>query len=269
MTVRTPASAFLALALTLGAALPAAAQPLPKPRTGGAEGAPEAEEGRAPRGLLPPETELVDMPTAAALDVGGFGARSRFFNQGGALQWLAFGVYPRVNLGASLHVDRLLGTASPVQLTRPELQVKWRFFDGDRLIPAFALGFDGQGYFYNRPIKRYNHKQRGLYFVGTQEVGLPGLQGHAGMNISDFDSDDVFGFMGLSLNLYDRVKVMWEWDNIQDFYDSRINAGLRFYVNPQFHADFAVRAIGQGGTFSNAVPRGPERVIQFKYTGHF
>ena len=264
MTVRV-----LSALLVLGLALPAAAQRLPKPRTGGAEGSPEAEDGARPRGLLPPDVDLVDMPTAAALDVGGFGARSRFFNQGGALQWLTFGVYPRINLGASLHVDRLLGTGSPVQLTRPELQVKWRFFDGDRLIPAFALGFDGQGYFYNRPIKRYNQKQRGLYFVATQEIGLPGLQGHAGMNISDFDSDDVFGFMGLSLNLYDRAKLMWEWDNIQDFYDSRINAGLRFYINPSFHTDFAVRGIGQGGTFSNGVPRAPERVIQFKYTGHF
>jgi len=263
------ATALLALGFGLAATLPAAAQPLPKPRTGGAEGAPELEEGSATRGLLPPDVELIDMPTAAALDVGGFASRSRFFNQGGALQWLGFGVYPRVNLGASLHVDRLLGTDSPVQLTRPELQVKWRFFDGDRLIPAFALGFDGQGYFYNRPVKRYNHKQRGLYFVATQEVGLPGLQAHAGMNISDFDTDDVFGSMGLSLNLYDRVKLLWEWDNIQDFFDSRLNAGLRFPINPNFHADFAVRSIGQGGTFSNGVPRAPERIIQFKYVGHF
>ena len=263
------ATALLALGFGLAATLPAAAQPLPKPRTGGSEGAPELEEGSATRGLLPPDVELIDMPTAAALDVGGFASRSRFFNQGGALQWLGFGVYPRVNLGASLHVDRLLGTDSPVQLTRPELQVKWRFFDGDRLIPAFALGFDGQGYFYNRPVKRYNHKQRGLYFVATQEVGLPGLQAHAGMNISDFDTDDVFGSMGLSLNLYDRVKLLWEWDNIQDFFDSRLNAGLRFPINPNFHADFAVRSIGQGGTFSNGVPRAPERIIQFKYVGHF
>lgn len=264
--MRRPFALLLALTLAAG---PAAAQKGGRPRSGGAEGAPEAEEGAAPRGLLPPDSELIDLQTAAALDVGGFGSRTRFFNQGGALEWLTFGVYPRLNLGASLHVDRLLGTGSPVQLTRPELQVKWRFFDGDRLIPAFALGFDGQGYFYNRPIKRYNHKQRGLYLVGTQEVGLPGLQAHAGMNISDFDSDGLFGFMGLSLNLYDRVKVLWEWDNIQDFYDSRVNAGLRFTINPNFSADFAVRGIGHGGTFSNAVPRGPERIIQFKYTGHF
>ncbi|MDE2292155.1 MAG: hypothetical protein KGL53_08740, partial [Elusimicrobia bacterium] len=228
-----------------------------------------ADEDAAPRGLLPPDTDLIDEPTAAALDVGSFDSRTRFFNQGGVLEWAGFGVYPRVNIGASLNVDRLLGTGSPVQVTRPELQVKWRFFDGDRLIPAFAVGFDGQGYFYNRPDKRYDDKQRGLYLVGTQEVGLPGLQAHAGTNISDFDSNSIFGFFGLSQNLYDRVKVMVEWDNVHNFHESRLNAGLRFYMGPAFHFDFAVRAIGQGGAFSNAVSRGPERIAQFRYSGHF
>lgn len=261
------AAPLLILLLAVSLAAPAAAQK--RMRSGKAEGAPPEEEGGRPRGLLPPDTELVDTPTAAALDVGGFASRTRFFNRGGALEWLGFGVYPRVNLGASLHVDQLLGTGSPVQLTRPELQVKWRFFDGDRLIPAFALGFDGQGTFYNRPIKRYNNRQRGLYVVGSQEIGLPGLQAHAGMNISDFDSNGVFGVMALSLNLYDRVKIMAEWDNIQDFFESRLNFGLRFYINPSFHGDFALRSVGQGGTFSDGIPRGPERIAQFKFTGHF
>ncbi|MBI3299964.1 MAG: hypothetical protein HYZ75_17505 [Elusimicrobia bacterium] len=259
---------ILALLLAAGLAAPASAAPK-RLRQGGAEGAPTTDEDSRPVGLLPPDTDLIDTPTAAVLDVGGFSSRTRFFNRGGVLEWLGFGVYPRVNLGASMHVDQLLGSGSPTQLTRPELQVKWRFFDGDRLIPAFAIGFDGQGTFYNRRVKRYNNKQRGLYVVGTQEIGLPGLQAHAGMNISDFDTDDVFGVMGLSLNLYDRAKLMLEWDNIQDFFESRMNMGMRFYISPMFHADFAVRAIGQGGTYSNGVPRGPERIAQFKFTGHF
>lgn len=259
---------LLAAAAAALLALPAAAAPGRKGRAAAAEGAPAADEV-APKGLLPPDTELVDIPSAAAVDVGGFDTRTRFFNRGGVLEWAGFGVYPRVNLGASLHVDKLLGTDSPVQMTRPELQIKWRFFDGDRLIPAVAVGFDGQGYFYNRPNKRYDNKQRGVYVVGTQEVGLPGLQAHAGMNISDFDSNSLFGFLALSQNLYDRVKLMAEWDAIHDYFDSRVNLGLRFYITPDFHFDFAVRAVGQGGAFSDGVPRGPERIAQFKYTGHF
>jgi len=235
---------------------------------GGAEGAPTTPQASRV-GLLAPDTELVDAPTAAVQDQSGFSSRTRFFARGGVLEWLSFGVFPGINLGASLHVDSLIGTDSPVRLTRPDLQVRWRFYDGDRRIPAFAVGFDGQGYFYNRTDKRYNQRQRGLYVVGTQEVGLPGLQAHAGMNISDFDSNSIFGSLGTSLNIRDKVKIMLEWDSINNFYDSRINTGLRIYLTPYFSMDFAVRGVGQGGFFSNGVPRDPERVVQFKYCGTF
>lgn len=232
------------------------------------EGAP-SDTAPPSTGLLPPDTELIDMPTAAVLDLGGFYSRTRFFAQGGLMEYLSFGVFQRVNLGASFNVDKLVGTDSPVQVTRPELQLKLRFFDGDRVIPAFALGYDGQGYFYNRKDKKYNQRQRGLYVVGTQEVGLPGLQAHAGMNISDFDTNAIHGMMAGSFNLRDKIKFMTEWDNINDFKDSRFNMGMRVYLTPFFNFDFSVRGIGQGGRFSNGVPRSTERVVQFKYTGHF
>ncbi len=233
------------------------------------EGAPSGLGSDGSGGLLLPDTTLIDMPTSAVLDLGGFSSRSRFFAQGGFVDWLGFGVYPRVNLGVSFYIDKLIGNNSPVQLTRPELQLKMRFFDGDRFIPAFAFGYEGQGSLYNRGNKRYDHKQRGVYLVGTQEIGVPGLQAHAGMNISDFDSNSVFGMLGLSLNLRDKIKIMAEWDAINDIFDSRLNTGLRFYLTPYFNFDFAIRAIGHGGTYSNGTPREAERIVQFKYVGNF
>jgi len=232
------------------------------------EGAPSGVD-MGTSGLLLPDTTLIDIPTASALDLGGFQSRTRFFSSGGFLETLGFGVYPRVNLGVSFNVDRLVGNDSPVQIRRPELNMKIRFFDGDRLIPAFAMGFNGQGYFYNKPSKTYNQKQRGLYFVGSQEIGLPGLQAHAGMNIWDFDSNGVGGFLASSLNIRDRVKLMVEWDNLNSIFDSRFNSGLRVYMTPNFNFDFAVRGIGQGGRHPDGQPRDPERVMQFKYIGHF
>lgn len=231
------------------------------------EGAPEDDRG-APT-LLVPDTRLIDVPNAGVVDVGGFGSRTRFFSRGGVLQWLEFGVYPRLNLGASLNMDGLIGTDSPVRLTRPDLQIKYRFFDGSRFIPAFAIGFDGQGYLYNRTIRRYSQRQRGLYVVGSQEIGLPGLQAHAGMNISDFDSDDVGGFFASSFNIEDKLELLVEWDNVNDFRDSRFNAGTRVFVTPHFHIGFSVRGIGQGGHYSNGLRRGHERVIQLRYAGSF
>lgn len=266
--MRSPLLALLCALSLLGAA--AAQAPLDRPSP------PPAKERKAaaPRSasaasLLQPDIELIDVPTAGVLDQGGFSSRTRFFSQGGVMEWLNFGVFPRVNLGASLNVDKLIGTSSPVQLTRPDLQLKYRFYDGDRRIPALVLGFDGQGYLYNRPDKRYDQRQRGLYLVGTQEVGLPGLQAHAGMNISDFDANELYGMLASSLNIQDKVLFMCEWDNLSNYVDSRFNLGLRVYLIPSFHMDFSARGIGQGGDYSNGVSRGPERVVQFKYTSSF
>ena len=238
----------------------------PKANRKAAEGAdPEKSEGA----LVPADTDLIDVPTAAILDYGGYSSRTRFFSNGGIMEWLGFGVFQRLNVGASMNVDRLIGTATPVQLTRPDLQVKFRFFDGDRVIPAAVVGYDGQGFLYNRPAQKYNQRQRGFYVAGSQEIGVPGLHGNLGMNISDFNSNAVFGFMAADYNLRDKVLLMWEWDNLSDWNDSRINMGFRTYVTPSFHLDFAVRGVGQGGTFSNGVTRGAERVVNFKYTGNF
>ncbi|MFA6092476.1 MAG: hypothetical protein WCU88_12600 [Elusimicrobiota bacterium] len=218
---------------------------------------------------IEPDTDLIDVPTAGILDVGGFATQTRFFSEGGVMEWLNFGVVHRVNLGASMNVDRLIGTGSPIQLTRPDLQLKFRFYDGDHAIPAFAMGFDGQGYLYNRQEKRYNQRQRGVYLVGSQEIVWPGLQGHAGINISDFDSNALFGFLGASLNIQDKVVFMAEWDNLNNYIDSRLNLGMKVYVTPNAHIGFSARGVGQGGNFSNGVSRGPERVFQFKYSGNF
>ena len=89
-----------------------------------------------------------------------------------------------------------------------------------------------------------------------------------------FDNDwnvskSVYGALPLSWNIADKVLVMAEWDNIRNFYDSRFNSGLRVFVTTHFQVDFAVRAIGQGGSFINGDSRGPERIVQLRYSNSF
>ena len=117
--------------------------------------------------------------------------------------------------------------------------------------------------------KIYHNRQRGFFLVGTQELGLPGLQVHPSLNISDFNSNSIFGCVPLSYNIKDKATVLFEWDNINNINDSRVNAGLRVHLTSGLHIDFAVRGIGQGGWYADGSPRGPERVIQMKYTGNF
>ncbi|MBI4679563.1 MAG: hypothetical protein HY748_18475 [Elusimicrobia bacterium] len=218
---------------------------------------------------LQPDVSLIDTPTTSVLDYHGYATTARFFSSGGVLEHVSFGVFHRLNIGASLNVDRLIGSDSSTRVRAPNVQAKYRFFDGDGWIPSAAVGFDGQGYLYDGTAKRYNHRHRGFFLVATQELFIPGLQAHPSVNISDFDSNSIYGAIPLSLNFRDWVCLMFEWDSVSDWSHSRINSGLRVYVTPGFHLDFGVRGIGQGGRFDDGAPRGPERVAQIRYSGNF
>ena len=105
--------------------------------------------------IVLPDTELIDIPTAGILDYYGFQVKTRAYSNGGVLTALNFGVLERLNLGAAMAVDKFIGSDSPIKMRRPEIQVKFRFFDGGYYIPAAALGYDGQGYYYDSVTKKY------------------------------------------------------------------------------------------------------------------
>jgi len=215
------------------------------------------------------DTDLIDQPTAGILEYYGFTARTRFFSGGGVLGNLAFGVLPRLNLGVSMSVDHLIGNTTPIRLIRPEIQVKYRFYDGGQYIPALALGYDGQGYYYDKSSKKHLEKGRGLYLNGSQEIGIPGFFIHPGFNVSDFDSSGIFGFVGISYTMEDKASLMLEWDNINKINYSRFNTGLRIHVTPFFSLDLAVREMFRKGVFDNGLQRRPERVVQLRYVSNF
>ena len=220
-------------------------------------------------GALQPDTDIVDAPTTGVLDYRGYSTRTRFYAAGGALEYLSFGVYPGINIGASAAVDGLIGDEKNVRMRAPTAQVKYRFFEGDQTLPSLAVGYDGQGYEYNSAIQRFNQRQRGFYAVGTKELGVPGLEIHPSFNISDFNSNAIFGALPLTYNIRDKAELLLEWDNIANWSESRFNAGLRFFLTQSFHVDFAVRAIGAGGAYSDGSPKGPERIVQLKYSSSF
>ena len=217
-----------------------------------------------------PDVEMIDVPTAGILDYYGFMVKTRFYSGGGVLGGLNFGVQERLNLGASMSVDKLVGSDSPIKMRLPEIQVKFRFFDGGYYIPAAAVGYDGQGYYYNPADKKYLEKGKGLYLVGSKEIGLAGLALHGGFNVPDFDNNYLFGFLGLNYTLEDKIAFMLEYDSMFHSDDpARFNAGMRLYVTPYFQLDMGVREIGRNGTFDNGYPRKAERMVQMRYNTSF
>jgi hypothetical protein len=217
-----------------------------------------------------PDVELIDIPTAGILDYYGFQVKTRAYSEGGVLTGLNFGVLERLNLGTAMSVDRLIGSGSHIKMRRPEIQVKFRFFDGGYYIPAAALGYDGQGYYYNSDSKKYLEKGRGLYLAGSKEAGISNFVLHGGFNVSDFDDNLLFGFLGANYTLEDKLSFMLEVDNMFHSDDpSRFNAGTRIYITPYFQLDLSIREIGAHKDFTADLHRKSERIVQLRYNTNF
>ena len=215
------------------------------------------------------EPGLVDLPTAGVLDYYGLQNKTRFFSSGSLLDEVYFGVLPRLNLGATATMEEFLGTSSGTRLVRPTIQAKYRFYDGAAYMPALAVGYDGQGYYYDHQDDKFLEKERGLYLVGSHDIFDKSFQIHPGVNISDFYSNCIYGSLGLSFTVEDSFDLMAEWDNIQRFDQSRVNAGVRFHVSPFFKIDAALRDIGKNSSFSDGSPQKTERIVQLLYSTNF
>ncbi len=214
------------------------------------------------------ETTLIDVPTAETLDRYQASFLTRAYDHGTVMESIDFGVFPRINLGVSVAVHELLGSSSSVRVLDPDFQAKWKIYDGSLYLPAIAVGYDGRRYGYGYDTKRnytktkdYLDDRKGGYVTLSREIVVPGLNATAGVNLSDFDFDDLYMFTGLFYHLAEQASLTAEWDNIRNIRDSRLNLGVRFYLHPSLALDGAVRRIGRGDE--------SERVLQIRYVTNF
>jgi hypothetical protein len=209
-----------------------------------------------------PMTWLIDTPTAEVSDHYGYNLAFRLYSGGGVLTKTSFGIFPRLNLGFGLDAENFIGSDT-VDVNPPTLNVRWRFFDGKRDLPALSLGYDGQGYFYNDATDKYVQREKGLYLVGSGEIVTPGLSLHGGGNIYDFNEDKVFAFGGLTYLHQDFVGLVFESDNIGGkARDIRLNGSLRAYITPSLSVDVGARDLW-------AASRESERIVLINYFGSF
>lgn len=214
------------------------------------------------------ETLIIDVPTAETLDRYQASFLTRAYDHGTLMESIDFGVYPRINLGISIAAHELLGSSSSVRVLDPDFQVKWKLYDGNLYLPAIAIGYDGRRYGYGydhhrnyTKTKQYLDDRKGGYLTLSREIIVPGLNASAGVNLSDFDFDDLYMFTGLFYNLADNFRLLAEWDNIRNIRDSRLNLGVRVTLHPSLALDAAVRRIGRGDE--------SERILQLRYVTNF
>ncbi|MDR1123188.1 MAG: hypothetical protein LBL61_00950 [Elusimicrobiota bacterium] len=204
------------------------------------------------------DTYFIDAPSPEVLPARSFGLNARAFGGGGLLAYFDFAVSSQFSVGISETFEHLIGTNDEeIKLLVPALQAKFRLYDGNEEWPAFALGFDNQGFLYDHDEKEYTQKARGLYLSAAKEVFIPGLIFAPGVNITveGFEFDKLSAFAAASYNIMDAAALLLEWDNIRAVKESRVNGGLRVYLYEGFNIDFALR------NFNNKA----ERVLQLKY----
>lgn len=204
--------------------------------------------------------DLVDSPTSNVLDYGGFRLNFRLYSDGGVQNHISFGVFRRLNIGAAWDIERLMGSEE-ARTVAPALYVKFRVYDGSNVLPSLALGYDGQGRFFDRTRDEYSERERGLHAVFSRELYFPGLLVHAGVNIAKFRDGEVFGFAGFSYMIENKMALLAEYDNIRKGPDNRWNAGVRFFPVPSLAIDFAFRRI--------ASKYDKERIIRINWVGTF
>lgn len=212
------------------------------------------------------DVEVIDTPTADVVDHYGYNVSFRFAKEGSLQTKTLFGVFPRLNLGFGLDAERVIGTED-ARMNKPTINVKFRLFDGKKALPALALGYDGQGYRWNKVTDEYDQREKGLYLVATKEVFVPALHLNLGVNCFDFDrGNSTRGFVGMSY-VYERtIGVMLEWDHATEYDERRINFGAKYFVTPVFTVDIAGRNTPE---FAGSESRETERIVRLSYTGSF
>lgn len=210
-------------------------------------------------------TYLIDTPTPYIMEYGSYNIQFRMFSDGGVLTKLNFGVFKSLNLGVSWELSNLIGV-NDVTVAIPALQVKFNVYSGNETIPAMAIGYDGQGYFYDTDDADFIQKGKGVYFVFGREILLPSLNLNAGINVNDFKKACLLGFIAASYTLIEETLLfMAEYDNIGKGRDARVNAGFKLWITENLDLDFILRNCTTG----DKERFGCERIFRIGYQSKF
>lgn len=210
-------------------------------------------------------TYLVDTPTYSILDYGSYDIQFRVFSNGGVLTKLNVGIFKVLNLGVSWELGSLIGV-DDVTVAIPALQLKFNLYSGSETFPGLALGYDGQGFFYDQNEADFIQKGKGVYFVAGKELFFPTLNFNAGINVNDFKEPCLLGFIGTSYEIIEEsLMAMLEYDNIGKGRDARLNAGFRLWITENFDIDLMCRNC----TTSDKERFGCERILKISYQSRF
>lgn len=201
--------------------------------------------------------KLIDCPTAGLLPRGSFDFDIRIYPEGGVITALEIGITNRLMIAISFGGENVIGEGKADWNPDMEFAVKYRFLHETYFLPAFAMGYDGQGYGpYDDSLKRYTYKSKGFYavisksyLVGDVPVGL-----HGGMNYSLEDKDDknLPIFIGCDIRLNEGLGFVLEYDlatnddhedNIYGQGWGYLNFGIQWFFSKKLLLEFDLKNV--------------------------
>jgi hypothetical protein len=221
--------------------------------------------------------DIIDTPTAGLLPRGSYMVSLRAYPKGGILIQLGVGILERMEAGVSYGGTNIIGNGDVYWNPGVEFFARYRLLDETMATPAFALGFDSQGWGeYKNEARRYEIKSRGFYGVFSKNYRFLGQFGlHLGANLSleglDEDENNPNIFIGMHKSINPDLYLVAEYDlpitsglDIDEI-DSGVgflNAGVRFLFDENLLVEVNLRNINENA-------RKSDRTLRIVYQNRF
>ena len=245
---------------------------------------------------------IVNCHTAGLLPRGMFEFECSIYPNGvlgapgcGTLFGVTVGLLNRLNLGVSYGGDGIIGREAPTFNPHIGALVKYRLFEETYFWPAFAVGYDHQGFSgIDQAYNGYIFKSPGFFLAASKnyciftkaQLGL-----HGGINYSLEESKTVTwpnGYAGADLGINEELAVALEYDmalNARDpgiepaHYDNPLrgflNAAVRWSFSRSLYLEFDIKDMLQNKV-TPPTPEAPagehygwDRELKFGYLQHF
>jgi hypothetical protein len=194
-------------------------------------------------------TNLANMPIAGLLERGYYEVDLRMYPEGGLYTFVTIGFLRSVNVGFSYGAENVVGRGKVTWNPNVEFAIKARIIPESQVLPAFALGFNSQGYGpWLEDLERYTVKSPGFFLVASKNYRFLGELGlHGGLNKSreGGDDDDLNLFLGLDKSLGPDLYLIAEYDaalndNDQEalgYGNGYLNLGVKWTASPHLRLE--------------------------------
>jgi hypothetical protein len=208
-------------------------------------------------------SKLIDTPINSFYNPNEFSLDMTMYKGGGIVNWVEMGVKPSFNIGFSVDFFNMIGDQN-MTTREPKISARLSLYKGNLHLPAFNIGYLGQGYgVYNDG--EYENAEKGFYVLAEKELFLPYLVWDFGLNMANFQEKELYGFVNARYMFFDKLLLMLEYDNIRVTPNARINFGFKYYISDNFSMGIGVRRLNRLAKNEEIV----ERIFLITYVGRF